>query len=164
MHHQQTVKNPPLKGVQGILVVAGLLAALILDSVLVQLLAPVIGGSNAGLLFWVVGAGVAMWTMRRYVLAYSYATNSNTLQITFAYGRYRRLLEEIYFNNMYHSGTLEEMKKRYPGARVNRAVRRGSEHAELALAYRSNGKTCIIVLQPDDAIRAIITENTKKKK
>ena len=164
MHHQQTVKNPPLKGFQGILVVAGLMAALFLDSVLVQLLAPVIGSGNAGLLFWIVGAGVALWTMRRYVLAYSYATNSNTLQITFAYGRYRRLMEEIYFNNMYHSGTLEEMKKRHPGARVNRATRRGSEYAELALAYRSNGKTCIIVLQPDETLRGIIAENTRKKK
>lgn len=162
--HQQTVKNPPLKAWQGILVVAGLLAALFLASALVQLLAPVIGNSLSALLFWGLGIAVALWTMRRYVLAYSYAANSNTLQITFAYGRYRRLMEEIYFNNLYHAGTLEEMKKRYPGARVNRATRPGCEHAELAVAYRSNGKAAIIVLQPDEILRQTIIDHIKKKK
>lgn len=162
--HQQTVKNPPLKAWQGILVVVGLLAALFLVSALVQLLAPVIGNSLSALLFWGLGIAVALWTMRRYVLAYSYAANSNTLQITFAYGRYRRLMEEIYFNNLYHTGTLEEMKKRYPGARVNRATRPGCEHAELAVAYRNNGKTAIIVLQPDEILRQTIIDHIKKKK
>ena len=162
--HQQTVKNPPLKGWQGILVVAGLLAALFLVSTLAQLLAPAIGDGTATVLFWAVGLLAALWTMRRYVMAYSYAANSNTLQITFAYGRYRRLMDEIYFNNMYHSGALDEIKKRYPGARVNRATRPGCEYPELAVAYRDNGKTSIIVLQPDETLRQIIIKHTSKKK
>lgn len=160
--HQQTVKNPPLKAWKGVLVVVGLLAALLLISTAVQLLTPLIGGTLSAVLFWGLGAGVALWTMRRYVLAYSYAANSNTLQITFAYGRYRRLMEEIYFNNMYRSGDLDALKKRYPGARVHRATRPGCEYPEFSVAYRNNGKTDIIVLQPDETLKAILIENTKK--
>ena len=160
--HQQTVKNPPLKAWQGILVVVGLLAALFLVSALVQLLAPVIGNSLSALLFWGLGIAVALWTMRRYVLAYSYAANSNTLQITFAYGRYRRLMEEIYFNNIYHAGTLEEMKKRYPHATVVRATIRRCDIPHLAVAYTNAEGQRIAVIQPDEAMREKLYANLKK--
>lgn len=162
--HQQTVKNPKPKPLQGVLAVAGLLAALVLDSILMQLLAPWLGEGTAVVIFWVLGALVAMYAMRRFVMSFSYAANGSMLQITFAYGRYRRMMEEIYFGNMLYSGTLEEMKKRFPGARVNRATRPGCEHAELAVAYRNNGKTDIMVLQPDETLRGIITDHIKKKK
>ena len=163
MNHQQIVKNPPLKAGKGILVVVGLLAALFLVSAVSQLLAPVIGSALSSLLFWGAGVAAALWTMRRYVLAYSYAVNSNTLQVTFAYGRYRRLMEEIYFNNMYRSGAPDALKQRYPGAHVHRATRPGCEYEEFAVAYRSNGKTDIIVLQPDETLKKILIETTKKK-
>ena len=63
--HQQIVKNPPLKFLQGLLAVAGLLAALFLDSVLSQLLAPWLGEGTAIVIFWALGALIAIYAMRR---------------------------------------------------------------------------------------------------
>ena len=51
-------------------------------------------------------------------------------------------------------GTPEEMKRRFPGARVSRATRRQCPLAPLALAHDSGGRTAILVIQPDDALRA----------
>jgi LPXTG-motif cell wall-anchored protein len=95
--HQQTVKNPPLKFGKGILAVATLMVMVIADSVLTQMLEPWLGAGTAVVIFWALGALIAMYAMRRYVMSFSYAANSNMLQITFAYGRYRRMMEEIYF-------------------------------------------------------------------
>ena len=162
--HQQTVKNPPLKFGKGILAVATLMIMVMADSVLTQMLEPWLGAGTAVVIFWALGALIAMYAMRRYVMSFSYAANSNMLQITFAYGRYRRMMEEIYFNNMLYSGSLEDMKKRCPGARVNRATRPGCELEEFAVAYRSNGKPCIMVLQPDEKMKEIIVQATRKKK
>lgn len=162
--HQQTVKNPPLKFGKGILAVATLMVMVIADSVLTQMLEPWLGAGTAVVIFWVLGALIAMYAMRRYVMSFSYAANGNMLQITFAYGRYRRMMEEIYYNNMLYSGSLEDMKKRCPGARVNRATRPGCELEAFAVAYRSNGKPCIMVLQPDEKMKEIIVQATKKKK
>ena len=51
-------------------------------------------GFTAGI---IVGLGVllALWTMRRFVLSYSYAMNANLLRITHAYGRYQRPMAEL---------------------------------------------------------------------
>ena len=63
--HRQRVSNPPIKAVHGLVIVVGLLAVLLLDSAVTRLLAAVIGSTASALLFWIVGIGVALWTMRR---------------------------------------------------------------------------------------------------
>ena len=65
--HLQKVQNPPLKAIQGVLaVVLGLIAVIVLASVVLQLLSPWIGAAAASIVFWVVGIGVALWTTRRF--------------------------------------------------------------------------------------------------
>ena len=90
--HLQKVQNPPLKAIQGVLVVLGLIAVIVLASVVLQLLSPWIGAAAASIAFWVVGIGVALWTTRRFIMSYTYALNGVMLKVTFAYGRYERAM------------------------------------------------------------------------
>ena len=80
--YQHTVRNRKLSPLQGIGVVALLLAAVFADSLLTKLIAPLTGDGAAALVFWALGILLALWTMRRFVLAYSYSLNSNMLRIT----------------------------------------------------------------------------------
>lgn len=161
--HQQQVRNPKPNTIQGLLIVLGLVAAIILDSFLAQILMPLIGNALGSLVFWAVGIALAMWTMRRFIMSYSYALTPSLLKITFAYGRYQRPFAEVYLNNILHTGSLEDMKKRYPGARVQNATRKGCALAAYAVAHRDNGRVTILLLQPDETIRAALTTAGKKK-
>lgn len=69
--HLQKVQNPPLNALQGALVVVGLVAAIVVDSLVFRLLAPLLGNTVSTLLFWAVGLLIALWTRRRFVMGYS---------------------------------------------------------------------------------------------
>ena len=163
--HLQKVQNRPLKAAQGALVVLGLIAVIFLASAAMQLLAPWIGEAAASVAFWAVGIGVALWTMRRFILCYSYALNGVMLRVTFAYGRYERPMRDVYLNSVAFAGALDEARERYPDARVQRATRPGCAFAPLAVAYSDGARFRILLLQPDDEIReALLAAATPKKK
>ena len=66
--HLQKVQNRPLKAAQGALVVLGLIAVIVLASVVrCSCFAPWIGAAAASIAFWAVGIGVALWTTRRFI-------------------------------------------------------------------------------------------------
>ena len=156
--HLQKVRNSKLGALKGLGVVAGIFAALFVITLVTQLLIPFIGEGPSSLLFWGLGALVALWTMRRFVLTYSYGLGTNVLRVTFAYGRYERVMVDLYFNNIVNAGTLSDMRARYPSARVNRATRPGCDIEPLAVAARDNGVISIFLLQPDSVIRAKLEE------
>lgn len=158
--HTQKVQNPPLKAIQGIGVVAGVVAALFLGSVLAALLTPLIGSTLASVAFWALGIAVALWVMRRFVLTYTYDLGPNLLRISFSYGRYQRDMADIYFNNILNAGDLQDMRARYPNARVNRAVRPGCPLEPLAVAC----KDAIYLLQPDPEIRQVLEAHARKNR
>lgn len=162
--YQHTVRNRKLSPLQGIGVVALLLAAVFADSLLTKLIAPLTGDGAAALVFWALGILLALWTMRRFVLAYSYSLNSNMLRITYAYGRYQRAMAEIYLNNILSAGALEDVRRRYPDARVSRATRPTCPLEPLAVACRNNGRAEIFVLQPDEKIRQVLMERAKQNR
>ena len=154
--HLQKVTNPPLKPLQGLLAVFGLLAALLLDSALCRLLSLAVGDAISAAVFWIVGIVIALWAMRRYVLAYSYGLTSKLLRVTFAYGRYERLMLDLYLNNIVLAGAPDDVKRRYPDARVQRAVCSRNPLEVLAIAHRDNGRISILLLQPDSTISATL--------
>ena len=162
--HRQRVSNPPIKAVQGLLIVVGLLAVLMLDSAVTRLLAAVIGSTVSALLFWIVGIAVALWTMRRYVLAYSYALSGTMLQVTFAYGRYERAMAQVYLNSVLFTGTPEEAKTCYPDSRKQTAVRPRCEIEPMAAVYNDGRGTVILTLQPDEKIREALNGAARGKK
>ena len=159
--HLHRVKNNPLKPLQGLLTVLLLVGAVLLDSLLFSLITPLLGEGNAALMCWVLGVLIALWTMRRFVLTYSYGLSSTLLRICFAYGRYERTMEDIYLNNIVFAGTPEAVRAKYPSARVHRAVRPGCPIPHYAIAYRNDGRICIMLLQPDDKIREALLAAAK---
>lgn len=162
--HLQKVRNPRLSTLKGIGVVLGIFAAIFVVSIITGLITPLIGEIPAAIIFWGVGILIALWTMRRFILCYSYGLGPNVLRIAFAYGRYERLMTDVYFNNILNAGSLEDMRARYPDARVTRASLRACPIPTLALAVRDNGKPAIYLLQPDDTIRSTLEEVAKKNR
>ena len=162
--HQQKICSPRLNILQGLGAVLGILAVIFAASVITSMLVPVIGNTAATIIFWAIGVSVALWTMRRFVLSYTYALGPNVLRISFAYGRYERVMNDLYFNNILNAGTLEDMRARYPSARVNRATRPACAFPELAIAVRDDGKPAIYLLQPDETIRETIEDVAKKNR
>lgn len=162
--HQQKIRSPRLNILQGLGAVLGILAAIFAASVITTMLIPLIGNTAATIIFWGVGVVTALWTMRRFVLSYTYVLGPNVLRISFAYGRYERVMNDIYFNNIFNAGSLADMRARYPSARVNRATRPACAFPELAIAVRDDGKPAIYLLQPDETIRAALEEVAKKNR
>ena len=162
--HLHKVRNKPLKAIEGIIVVAVIALALFLGSVLAFLLRGPLGDSFAILVFWAVGISVALYTMRRYILSYSYAMSGSLLRMTFAYGRFERVLSEIYMNNILSAGTPEEVRERYPKAKVLRATRPTCEIEVFAVASRDNGGVIIHLLQPDETIREALAKAARENR
>ena len=156
--HQHKVKNPPLKTLQGIGIVTLLVLGIVADSLLTSLLIPLIGEAFSSAIFWIAGGALALWTMRRFVLCYTYVMHENQFYISSAYGRYERMMADIYFNNILASGTEAEMRERYPDAKVTRATRPKCPLKPMALACRDNGRAVIFILQPDDYLREKLNE------
>jgi asparagine N-glycosylation enzyme membrane subunit Stt3 len=90
--HLQKVCNRRLSTLKGIGVVLGIFAALFALTFVTQLMIPLTGSLAAAIVFWGVGALIALWTMRRFVLTYSYALGTNVLRISHAYGRHERIM------------------------------------------------------------------------
>lgn len=162
--HLQKIRNRKLGALKGLGVVLAIFAALFVVTFITQLLIPFIGEGPSSLLFWGVGALIALWTMRRFVLTYSYGLGTNVLRVTFAYGRYERVMADLYFNNILNAGALDDMRARYPNAKVNRATRPGCEIKHLAVAAKDNGVVSIYLLQPDRVIREKLEEVAKKNR
>lgn len=162
--HIQKVQNQKLSALKGLGVVALIFVAIYAVSIVTSLLTPLIGSLAASIAFWVAGILVALWTMRRFILSYSYGLGPNVLRVAYAYGRYERVMTDIYLNNILNAGTLEDMRTRYPSARVNRAIRPGCALSTLAVAVRDNGVPAIYLLQPDETIRTALEGSARKNR
>ncbi|MBQ8087341.1 MAG: hypothetical protein IJ234_02845 [Clostridia bacterium] len=164
--HQQKVEAPKLSALGGLLAVAGIVAALLVDGLCSRLIGRFAGETIGLVLFWALGAAIALWVMRRFILSYSYVMGPNVLRVSFAYWRYERVMIDIYWNNVRYVGELNDARGRFPSARVNKATLKRCNLEELAVVCRDNGKDAIYVLQPDETIRAKLVEvgRSKRKK
>ena len=161
--HLQKVVHPKMNPARGLMAVGCVLGALLIDLLAARLLA-YLNETVAYALFWIAGLLIALWTLRRFVLSYSYIVSGSVLRISFAYGRYERTMADLYFNNLLFAGTPEEAKTRWPAARVNRAVLKDCPLEQMAAVFRDNGKPAIYLLQPDETVRAEIENQWKKRR
>ena len=161
--HRQQVKNPQLSALAGVGALVALVAALLLDNMLANLLVKYIGGTFAKILFWILGGAVAFAALRRYVLTYEYELANGMLYLNFRYGKYVRAVDSFALRTAIAFGTPEEILEKYKGARVHRAVLKRAETAQAAVAYKYEGKTEICIFQPDDEIRQALIGALKKK-
>lgn len=160
--HQQQLKNPPLSAVKGLCVVICLVAALLLDSMLANLLAKYIGGTASKILFWVLGGCVAFYALRKYVLMYVYEMANGMLYLNFRYGRYIRAVDSFALRTLVAVGTPEEILPKYKGARIHRATLNKVNLPQVAAAYKYEGKVEICILQPDEEIHAALLNAVKR--
>ena len=65
---------------------------------------------------------------------------------------------------MIHVTDIEKLKKRYPDARVQRAVRPKCGIEPYAVAHRDGGRAALLILQPDEIIRQALRDAAKKKR
>ena len=160
--HQQKIQNPPVKPLAGLAAVAVILAVLAADLLLSRLLARALGEAAGAVIFWALGLGVALLSLRRFVLSYSYIMSGQLIRVSFAYGRYERVMSDLYFANLLYLGTPAQAKERFPGARVNRAALKRCPLETVAAVYRDGGKPAVYLLQPDDEIRARLEETFRR--
>ena len=158
---QQRVEGHSWKGWRGIALVAVIAAAVVLGSMFFSWLGRYIGGISAPL-FIVYGILIAWFLLDCVVMAFTYTSNGSSLRVCRAYGRRERLMTEIWLNGLQACGSLADMQKRFHGAKVQRAVKRGCSIEPVAVAYNAAGRTELLVIQPNDALRKAIRAALKK--
>ena len=160
---EQRLQNRQPDAIQGIGVVLGAALAAFAGSALCTRLEPLIGAMSSAL-FIAYGCAVAWFLLNWFAMSYIYTASGDCLRLCRSYGKRERFIADIRFGQVTAYGAPEELKRRFPGARVVRATRRQCDFAPLALAYKADGRDCIAVLQPDDAMRAHIVAGIRGNK
>ena len=158
---EQRVAHRSLEGWRGFALIAAIALLVILGSNFFYALSRWIGNASS-LLFILFGMGVAGFLLYRYVMSFVYTCDGSCLRVRRAYGRYQRAMADIWLNGVQACGSYEDMKRRFPAARVQRAVKPECDIAPLAVAYNDAGKVAIMVMQPNDAMRKVIADAVKK--
>lgn len=160
----QKVLPPKLNGLHAIAATLLIVAALIADSAACMLLSRVLSAGTATVLFWVLGGLIALWAMRQFILSYSYLLSGSALRVSHAYGRYERIIEQMYFSSVAAYGSLADLQKRYPGAKVQRCTRKDCPIDPFAVAYSGSGHIVLYELQPDEKIRRALIDAARKNR
>lgn len=160
---KQTVAHKKLSAVEGIALIIALLVALLLLNAALSLLSAILGPGTSTLLFWGSGTLIAYWMMRTYVAAYCYELTPDVLRITRKYAKRERYLEDIYLNALLFVGTPEEAAARYPQAKKVSAIHKSAGLAVTAVVQKPDTQTRIVLLQPDEALRAKLVERVRRK-
>ena len=159
---RQTIQNRQPKGLQGAgLVLLVALAAVAGSAFFTRMQARL--GAWASALFIAYGCAIAWFLLNWYALRFVYAANADCLRVCRAYGKRERFMVDVWLNQVVAYGAPDEVKQRCPDAPVSQATRAQCELEPLALAYRQDGKTRILVIQPDENMRAHLMGVLKKK-
>lgn len=118
----------------------------------------------ASVAYWVLGGLLGLKFLRDYVLNYLYTANTKQLRIERVYGPGRpRFVEDVYFSRLKSMGEVEELKKRFPGAKVVRATLRREKLPVKALAYDTTEGVKLLLFQPNEEMWAHLLTVFRKK-
>lgn len=157
---EQRLSNRKPGPLEGLGVIALIALAVIAGSMFFYRLESRVG-TLASVLFIAYGCAIAWFLLNWYVLGFVYTSNADCLRVCRVYGKRERFMVDVWLNQVVAWGTPEEIKQRYPDAPVQHATRSQCPFEPLALAYNSSGKTAVLVLQPDDAMRKHLIEAIK---
>lgn len=160
---KQIVAHKKIHPVVGVLIIILLLGFLLVLNYLLGFLVPLVGRTAAEVFFWLVGAVIAWWFLRTYVVKYSYEMTEDVLRLSRMYGKRERFIADIYLNRLLYVGTLEEAKKRNPDAKTVRALQATSKIPVTAVAYKTSSDTCIALIQADEELKAKLLQRLQKK-
>ena len=150
---QQKIQNRQPNLLTGLLLVVGIAVFFIALSLVTSAIQIYVNETLGVLLFWGLGAGLVWLLLSQVVMAYQYTWNGMVLRIERLYGKRARFAEDIALRHLNGLGSLEEMKAKFPRAKVTRAVRRQCPLQQLAVAYTDSEGQRICVIQPNDELR-----------
>lgn len=160
---EQRIQNRSLSGWRGVALVLAAALAMILGSGLFHALGCFIG-SAATLLFIAYGCAIAWFMLYWFVMGFIYHCDGSCLRIYRAYGKRQRPMLEVWLHSIQALGSLQELQGRFPGARVQRALRPECPIEPMAVAYRYSGKVSILLIQPDDEMKRALLAAVKRKR
>lgn len=163
MHHQR-VLNPKLKGLRGVAVMLGILGLVAVDWFVFEVAIQFLSYIPCLLIFYGVGIVIALFALRRYVLGYSYILTGTVLRLSHCYGKHERMITDIYLNTILNVGTEEEIRERYPKAKLLRARLTRLPDKVTAVAFREDKKVTIALLQPDEKIEKYLKSSAEKNR
>ena len=159
---EQRVEQRSLAGWRGVALILAIALLVVALSNIFYALEKWIGSMTASLLFILCGMAVAGFLLNRFVLGFQYTCDNNCLRVHRVYGKRLRPMADIWLNGVQACGEPEAIRQRFPRARTQRATRADCPLAPMAVAYRDSGKTAILVLQPNDALREALVKAAKK--
>ena len=158
---EQKLNNRRPGALGGIGLIALIALAVLAGSAFFSRLEPRIG-TLSSVLFIAYGCAIAWILLNWYVLGFIYTANADCLRVCRAYGKRERFMADVWLNQVIAYGTPEEIRARFPGTHAARATRAQCAFEPLALAYKEGGRTAVIVIQPDEAMRRHIISHIKK--
>ena len=158
---EQRIQNRQPDALRGVGVILGVAAAVLAGSAFFSRLENRLG-TLSSLLFIAYGCAIAWFLLNWYVMRFIYTANADCLRVCRAYGKRERFMADVWLNQVIAYGTPEEIRARFPGTHAARATRAQCAFEPLALAYKEGGRTTVIVIQPDEAMRRHIISHIKK--
>lgn len=160
--YQQKVRGQSLDGIKGVLLIVAVLAAALVGSAFFTLLGKTVGNA-ASIAFIAYCCLLAWFLLTYYVMGFVYATDGSCLRVCRTYGKRERFMCDVWFTSVQAYGDPENVRKRFPEARVESAVKKQCTLKTFALAYETDNKIVILHIQPDDRMKGKIIAALKKK-
>ena len=162
---RQTLRGKSLTPLQGLLIILGFVVSIVLVSWLEQALDMATGLGNGRFIVWILIVVEAFFALRLTFKSYRYTLIEDRFVIEALYGDQARVVWDIPVNRVVALGPKDEIFKRYGnGQAYESATVKGTNLDIMALAWRrENGDaTALLLLQPDEAMRAALEEALSK--
>ena len=162
---KQIVGHKKIGAIRGILLILGLLVVLlILNFACLLYLSALIGFQAATLVFWFIGAVIALQMLRIYVARFEYELSADVLRLNRLYGKRPRHIEDIYLNRLLFVGDPEEAKRRHPKAKKVTARHSSADLPTTAVVYRTSDSIHMTLIQANDELKQKLMDRAKGNK
>ena len=119
----------------------------------------------ASVLYWLLGGIAALYVLRNYILCYQYVWNTKQLSVFRLYGAGRpRNMVDIYFSKLLAVDSVEQLRARYPQAKLSRATLKRCPEPVHCIAYNTLDGVRLLALQPGEELLQALQEQLKSKK
>ena len=152
---EQRVRNRQPTALQGVGLILLIALAVFAGSAFFTMMQKRIGALSSAL-FIAYGCAIAWFLLNWYALSFIYTPTDDILRICRAYGKRERFMLDVWLNGIRACGELEDIKNRFPGAKVHRATKSNCPIPPLAVAFNDAGHTAILLLQPDAPLKDVI--------
>ena len=159
----QLIGNKEVSAKTGLTVVIASFVSLLLLSKFFSLLSsmgvsPLVTSTG----FWLSGGSIAVFVFNRFVIRYLYSADGVKFQVDRVFSKRPRFMEQVLLREFVFVGSLDAAKKKYPGLKVKKAVRKTNPIVPVCAVYKRSGETKGLLLQPNEELLKILQEACKK--